>query len=218
MNISTGKIGSVVTGIAVLAFAISMILSAGVFISCLLSIFIAIGFIPFMCAIFAVNRKSDNKAVGYTGVAFAAVYAVIIFLVYYAECTTVRLNTSLSEEALSIISFGYTGSLFFNYDLLGYAFMSLTTFIMSFLVEPLHKTDKVFQWLLRIHGIFFLSCFFIPMFPLFTEGKSDMIGTIVLEIWCVYFLPVCVLGYQYFKRKQDHNSTGGTNEKQWRKP
>jgi len=73
-----GKFGTIVTGIAVLAFTISMLIAESLFASSLSSIFIAIGFIPFMCAIFAVNKKSDNKAVGYTGIAFAAVYAVII--------------------------------------------------------------------------------------------------------------------------------------------
>lgn len=206
MNINMGKIGSTITGIAVLAFAISMIISESVFAGCLSSIFIAIGFIPFMCSIFAVNKRPDNKAVGYTGVAFAAVYAVIILLVYYAECTTVRMNTSLSNEALSIISYGYTGSLFFNYDLLGYAFMALTTFIMAFLVEPLHKADRVFRLMLWIHGIFFLSCFFVPMFPVFTVGTNDLAGVILLEVWCAYFIPVCILGYQYFNRKCVQNN------------
>lgn len=200
MNIKLGKISSVVTGIAVLSFALSMIIGT-IFTSCLSSIFIAIGFIPFMCSIFAVNKRTDNKAIGYTGIAFATVYAVIILLVYYAECTTVRMNTSLSEEVLSIISYGYGGSLFFNYDLLGYGFMALTTFFIAFLVEPSSRADKIFRWMLWIHGVFFLSCFIVPMFPVFTAGTSgadDMTGVILLEIWCAYFIPICVLGYKYF--------------------
>jgi multidrug efflux pump subunit AcrB len=200
MNIRLGKISSVVTGIAVLSFSLSMLVGT-IFTSCLSSIFIAIGFVPFMCSVFAVNKRADNKAIGYTGVSFAAVYAVIILLVYYAECTTVRMNTSLSEEALSIISYGYGGSLFFNYDLLGYGFMALTTFFIAFLVEPSSRADKVFQWMLWIHGIFFISCFIVPMFPVFTAGTSgadDRTGVILLEIWCAYFIPICVLGYKYF--------------------
>lgn len=208
MNTVAGKIGSIVTGIAVISFAISMLFNNGMFVSCLSSIFIAIGFIPFMCAIFAVNDKADNKAVGFIGIAFAVVYAVIVFLVYYAECTTVRMNTALSEEALSIISYGYIGSLFFNYDLLGYAFMALTTFIMGFLVEPTCRADSVFKHMLWIHGVFFLSCLFVPMFPIFTVETSDDVGAILLEIWCAYFIPVCVLGYQYFNRKSRENSVG----------
>ncbi len=135
MNYIVGKIGSMVTGIAVLLFALSMIISNSLFASCLSSMFIAIGFVPFMCGIYAVSKKTDHQALGFTGIVFTSIYAVIILLVYYAECTTVRMNTSLSQEALSLVSYGYTGSLFFNYDLLGYAFMALATFIMGFLVK-----------------------------------------------------------------------------------
>lgn len=201
MNTLTGKIGSVLTGAAVLAFAVSMLVTEGVFASCLSSIFIAIGFIPFMCSIAAINKKTENKAVGYTGIAFCVIYAAIIFLVYYAECTTVRLDPSLSNEALSIISFGHTGSLFFNYDLLGYSFMALSTFLMAFLVEPVCRKDRIFRWMLWIHGIFFVPCFFIPMLSVFSAGTSDTVGIVLLEIWCAYFLPICVLGYEYFKTK-----------------
>ncbi len=31
-----------------------------------------------------------------------------------------------------------------------------------------------------------------------TSGADDMTGVILLEIWCVYFIPICVLGYKYF--------------------
>jgi hypothetical protein len=205
MNFIIGKIGAAVTGISVLAFAISMIIGLtadSLFASCLISIFIAIGFVPFMCSILAINKNDDIKAVGYSGIAFAVIYAVIICLVYYAECTTVRLNASLSNEALSIISFGYTGSLFFNFDLLGYAFMSLSTFLIAFTVEAETKCDKIFKWMLWIHGIFFLSCFLVPLFPIFTEGTDNIIGTIILEFWCIYFAPVCILGFRYFQRKK----------------
>ena len=87
MNITVGKIGAAVTGLAVLSFAISMIFGLftdTLFISCLASIFIAIGFVPFMVSLFAVNDDVDKRAVGLTGIAFAAIYAVIIFLVYFA--------------------------------------------------------------------------------------------------------------------------------------
>lgn len=204
MNRTVGKIGAAVTGIAVLAFALSMIvglfIKGSTFASCFSSIFIAIGFIPFMCSIFAINNKDDTKAVGFTGMAFAAIYGVIIFLVYYSECTTVRMNSYLSKEALSIISYGYIGSLFFNYDLLGYAFMALSTFLIAFTVKPENKTDRILRLMLWIHGIFFISCLIVPMFPVFKADTSSITGIILLETWCLYFLPVCILGFKYFQK------------------
>lgn len=201
MNRLAGKIGSLVTGASVLSFAVSMIVALfypSTFSSCFSSIFIAIGFVPFMCALYSLNDKDEYRAIGLSGIAFAAIYAVIILLVYYAECTTVRMNSSLSEEALSIISYGYLGSLFFNYDLLGYAFMALSTFLISFTVQPRSRGDKALKWMLRIHGVFFFSCLIVPLFPVFTRETGNIAGTVLLEIWCAYFLPVCILGFRYF--------------------
>lgn len=206
MNNKTGKIGAAVTGIAVLCFAVSMIVGLftnTLFFSCLASIFIALGYIPFVCALTAAN--TEKKALGQSAVSFAVIYAAIILLVYFAECTTVRMNPSLSTEALSIISYGKAGSLFFNYDLLGYALMALSTFFASFTIIMKNGGDKALRVLLMIHGVFFLSGLIMPMFPIFTTGGSDVMGTIILEFWCVYFLPVCILGYRYFSRTLSNN-------------
>jgi hypothetical protein len=134
---------------------------------------------------------------------FAAVYAVLIFIVYFAMLTTVRMNGSLSEEVLSIISFEHLGSLFFNYDLLGYGFMGLSTFFVGFTISPNGKSAKALQWLLWIHGVFFISCLLLPMLPLFTPGMAggEIGGTLALLVWCAYFLPVCILSRRYFKNR-----------------
>lgn len=208
MNQNVGKTGAAITGLAVLSFAVSMIVrlfddSIGTFPSCLSSFFIAIGFVVFICSILAVNNRPGNKAIGIAGISFAGIYAVIIFLVYFAEITTVRMNNTLSEEALSIISYGYTGSLFFNYDLLGYAMMALSTFLSAFAVIPKDKGDKALRLLLWIHGVFFLSCLIVPMFPVFKASASILPGTILLEIWCAYFLPICILGFRYFRTNEN---------------
>lgn len=202
MNERIGKISAAVSALATLAFAVSMVIGLfreTLFYSCFASIFIAVGFVPFMGALFSLSRDGEKKAAGLAGLAFAAVYATIILLVYYAECTTVRLNPSLSQEALSIISFGRLGSLFFNYDLLGYAFMGLAAFFISFTLEPRDKGDRVLQWLLGLKGVFFFSCLLTPLFPVFTAGGGGEYGTIILEFWCAYYLPICFLGYRYFR-------------------
>lgn len=200
-NQTLGKIGSAVTGLAVLAFAISMIFGLfqnTIFVSCFSSMFIAIGFIPFMSALNSTNDNKEKKSCGVTAMCFAVVYAVLIFIVYYSECTTVRMNTDLSSEALSIISYGHSGSLFFNYDLLGYAFMALSTFLTGLNIKSTDKKSKWLKALLMIHGVFFISCLFVPMFPVFTPEADNLFGTILLEIWCIYFMPICILGYKYF--------------------
>lgn len=92
MNRIAGKSGAAITGFAVVASVISVIVALfakGTFPSRFSSIFIAIGFVPFIGAIFATDSSADHKAVGFAGMMFASIYAVIIFLVYYSECTTV---------------------------------------------------------------------------------------------------------------------------------
>lgn len=204
-NTTIGKIGAALTGLAVLSFAIFMFIGLFVntlFASCLSSMFIALGFLPFMIALYSLNENPNKKAAGLVGIGFAVIYCVLVFIVYYAECTTIHINTALSEETLSIISYGHLGSLFFNYDLLGYAFMALATFFLGSAMNTNNKRDKCLKIMLMIHGVFFLSCFFIPMFPVFTSETSNAVGTIILEIWCIYFLPVCVLGYTYFMKSK----------------
>ncbi len=203
MNSTVGKVGAGVTGLAVLCFAISMIFgffTDTIFTSCVFSMFIALGFVPFAGALAAVHP--ERRAAGMAAVAFAAVYAVIILLVYFAEVTTVRMNAGLSAEALSLISYGQAGSLFFNYDLLGYGMMALSTFFAGWMLQPKDRGDKALRALLMIHGVFFLSGLIMPMLPVFTEGTQgmDLMGTLILEFWCVYFLPVCILGWRYFAR------------------
>lgn len=98
-----------------------------------------------MVSLFSFNESKDTKAAGLSGIAFAIIYVVLILLVYYAECTTIRLNQNLSQETLSIISYSYIGSLFFIYDLLGYGFMGLSTFFIGFIIIPQDRVDKIFR-------------------------------------------------------------------------
>lgn len=195
-----GKIGAGVTGLATLAFAVSMIyglFADALFACCFSSIFIALGFILFMSALN--NKDAERKAAGNACLVCAAIYAVFVLIAYFAECTTINLHPELGEDVRKIIDYGSTGSLFFNYDLLGYAFMALSTFFGGSLVDKSKNCGKPLAIMLKIHGVFFLSCLFVPMFPVFTGGSGDAAaGTILLEIWCLYFMPICFFGYRYF--------------------
>jgi isoprenylcysteine carboxyl methyltransferase (ICMT) family protein YpbQ len=205
-NTRCGKIGAAVTGISVVAFAVAMLAGllfglATVYISYFICMFIAIGYLMFIAGIIAVSTDKHKTAAGYAGIAFGAVYAIFIFVVYFAGLTTVRMNGALSKEALSIIDYSRLGSLFFNYDLLGYGFMALSTFFVGFTVKPKRGGDRVFRAMLWIHGVFFLSCLIMPMLDVFTADTPAAVGTVILLVWCAYFLPVCILGLKYLDPK-----------------
>lgn len=188
---------SLVTFIAVVGFAFSMIVGSD-FGSYLSSMFIAWGFVPMICS-FASYCPKETKSLSYTAMIFSSVYAVLIMVVYFAQLTAVRLSV-LNEQALSILNYKNFG-LFFSYDLLGYGFMALATFFISFTIQANTKIDKWLKALLMIHGIFAISCVAIPMLGVFSSGMTggDIFGVLVLEFWCAYFAPACILSFLHFR-------------------
>ena len=132
----------------------------------------------------------------------AAVYAVLILLVYFAQTTSVRLG-GLSDQALDVLDFK-RGGLIFNYDLLGYGMMALSTFFLGLCVRANCRADRWLKALLLIHGLFFFGCFLMPMTGVFrgmSDGSTSRGGVIALVLWCVYFFPVGVLAVRHFGSK-----------------
>ena len=192
--------GAAVVSVTVFLFAVC-ILTHFPFGSYLVCMFLPIGFI-IMTAGFHHESGEDRKVAATVGLAAAAVYAVLILLVYYAQTTTVRLET-LNDQAARALDY-QKGGLLFNYDLLGYGMMALSTFFTGLSMKPAGRPDRWLKRLMMIHGIFFLSCFFMPMTGMFTamaEGNGGNGGGIALLFWCVYFLPVGVLAYLHFRRE-----------------
>jgi len=136
------------------------------------------------------------------GMVFSVIYAVLIFLVYFAQTTTVRLE-EMSEQAVKILDY-QRGGLLFNYDLLGYGMMALSTFFIGLSIQSDSKADKWMKYLMMIHGLFFIGCFIMPMTGAFTNmanGENSDGGTIALLFWCAYFLPIGVLSFRHFGKK-----------------
>ncbi len=105
MNKKIGKYGVLLAEISVLVFAISMVFSlikenSGAFTSYFSCIFLAIGYLIFICSLYSINKSNDRKALGIIGLSFGIIYSVIIFIVYYAQCTTVNLNSNRFDDEL----------------------------------------------------------------------------------------------------------------------
>ncbi len=199
MNKKIGVSSAVVNFIAVFCFALSMLFGYN-YASYFSSMFIAFSFVPMMCA-FAHFAPKGTELAGYVSVAFSAIYTAIILLVYFAQLTTVRL-TELTQQAMILLDFQQCG-LLFNYDLLGYAVMSLSTFFAGLTIKPQKKMDKWLKYLLMVHGVFFISCFVFPMIGLFQANSPTWIGVVVLEFWCLYFCPISILSFLYFSNCQE---------------
>lgn len=196
MNRNIGICGSIINVAAVIGFAVSM-LTGFSFGSYFFSMFIALGFVTMTCS-YASFLEKERRAAGYASVAFAAAYAAVILLVYFAQLTTVRLD-ALTPQAAELLDFQRFG-LFFNYDLLGYALMALSTFFAGLAIEARSKADRWLKRLLMIHGVFFISCLIVPMLGVFQADDQDVTGVLLLEFWCLYFCPIGILSLLHFLR------------------
>lgn len=201
MNRLIAKIGSIIVMVSVLIFAICMVIpfNFGSYFVCML---LPIGYIM-MVAGFASESDNEHRVASMIGLIFAAVYAVLIFIVYFAQTTAVRLD-SLGEQATQILDYS-KGGLFFSYDLLGYGMMALSTFFSGLTISVKSKGDKWLKYLMMIHGVFFFGCFIMPMTGVFSSmasGDSSIGGVIVLEFWCAYFMPIGILSCLHFSKKR----------------
>ena len=203
MNKLIPKIGAAIVTLTVFLFAVFLIadFSFGYYLVCML---LPIGYIM-TAAGFHHESAEKQRVSANIGMIFSAIYAVLILLVYFAQTTTVRLE-DLNEQAAKILNYG-KGGLLFNYDLLGYGMMALSTFFIGLSVKAESKPDKWLKYLMMIHGVFFISCFIMPMTGVFTNmgnGNNGSGGTIALVFWCAYFLPIGILSYRHFgKMKSD---------------
>ena len=201
MNRTIPQIGAAIVTITVFLFAVCMIadFSFGSYFVCM---FLPLGYIM-MAVGFQYESYENRRVPANVGVAIGVIYAVLIFLVYFAQITSVRLE-DLNEQAIQILDF-QRGGLLFNYDLLGYGMMALSTFFIGLSINPNSKMDKWLKYLMMVHGVFFISCFIMPMTGMFTGmagGEAGNGGTIALLGWCAYFLPVGVLAYKHFQKAQ----------------
>ena len=199
LNKMISKVGSSIVTVTVFLFALFLIINfpMGYFFVCLI---LPIGFIM-MTAGLQNESEGDGKVAGNIGLILAAVYATFIMLVYFAQLTTVK-NEQLNEQAASLLVFGKFG-LIFNYDLLGYGVMALSTFFTGLSMKPKNKTDKWLRALMLIHGVFYFSCTFMPMTGMFAKmssGGDGIGGRLALVVWCVYFLPIGILSFIHFKK------------------
>ncbi len=202
MNRTVSKIGAAVVTVTVFLFAVFIIadFTFGSYFVCML---LPIGYIM-MAAGFQHESDEKTRVSANIGLILAPVYAVLILLVYDAQTTTVRLE-ELNEQAVRILNYA-KGGLMFNYDLLGYGMMALSTFFIGLSIRAENKPDLWLKRLMLIHGVFFFSCFLMPMTGMFTgmaNGEKGNGGDIALLFWCVYFLPIGVLAWKHFSKGKD---------------
>jgi len=199
VNRRISRIGAAVVCATVFLFAVCLIAdySFGSYLVCML---LPLGYIMTVAG-FQHEAKAERRVTANIGLVFSAIYATLILLVYFAQNTSVRLD-GLDGEALRVLDFK-RGGLLFNYDLLGYGMMALSTFFIGLSLQAESRADLWLKRLLMLHGLFFISCFVMPMTGIFSgmsDGETSRGGAMALVIWCVYFLPVGALAYRHFSQ------------------
>jgi hypothetical protein len=200
LNKMIPKVGSAIVTATVFLFALFLIInySMGSYFVCLI---LPLGFIM-MTAGLHNECENDRKVAANTGLILAAIYGTFIMLVYFAQLTTVN-NEQLTEQAAKLLEFGKFG-LIFNYDLLGYGMMALSTFFTGLSIKAENNADKWLKALMMIHGVFYFSCTFMPMTGIFSKmssGGDGLGGRFALVAWCVYFFPIGILSFIHFRKR-----------------
>lgn len=201
LNKMIPQVGSAIVTVTVFLFALFLIInySMGSFFVCLI---LPIGFIM-MTAGLHNEIESDRKVAANIGLILAGVYSTFIMLVYFTQLTTVN-NEQLTEQAANLLEMGKCG-LIFNFDLLGYGIMALSTFFTGLSMKARNKADKWLKAFMVIHGVFYLSCTFMPITGIFSKmssGGDGLGGRLALVAWCVYFLPIGILSFLHFKKDE----------------
>ena len=82
--------------------------------------------------------------------------------------------------------------------------MALSSFFSWLSIRAESRTHLCLNRLMLIHGIFFISCFFMPMTGMFT-GMADSKGnggSLALLFWCAYFFPIGALAWKHFNSEK----------------
>ena len=127
-------------------------------------------------------------------------YIMMVAGFHHESAEEQRVSANIGMVFSAILDY-QRGGLFFNYDLLGYGMMALSTLFTGISIEANSKADKWLKYLMMIHGVFFIGCFLMPMTGVFTsmaDGNNGYGGTIALLFWCAYFMPIGILSYRHF--------------------
>lgn len=204
-----GVIASIVSASATFLFAVLLVGAIRVpelnYLSYLVCFILAPAIVIMTAAIHS-TAPSEKKIYTRIALVFAAVYAVFCTLTYYVQLAFVRPNLIiLPSELLRIFNFA-PGTFMFTVDMLGYAFLCLSTLFASAVFD--RKREPWLKLLYIVNGLFFLPTLIFPALPFAQDTgassrPSDIFGTFALLFWCFVFVPLSLLTYGYFRKIRD---------------
>ncbi len=197
MNRWMAQGAALIVAAAVCGFALSMILGSenGSYAA---SMALAWGYLVLAGGL-ANEAEEDCRVAANAGTAFATLYAGFATAVYFVQLTTV-LHRSASPDIRAMLSYQALGSVMFNFELLGYALMALSTLFIGLTIGSVSSPARWLRWTLIAHGVFAPICLALPIIDAFgamPRAQGAAIGVAISFGWCAYFLPVAVLAFVY---------------------
>jgi flagellar biosynthesis/type III secretory pathway M-ring protein FliF/YscJ len=213
MNKKIGMCASIITFFGALCFSIFILLSSlidhntfriGNHLSCIL---IALGFIGIVCS-YVTFIKDKNKSLGFISLAFSIIYAIIII--------TLGFIWVIPKHYLNFSS--KTSSILNNLELLGYAFMTISSFFMGIKLEIKNKKELILKKLLCfqiLFSIIWIILFFTLRLNFINLGNIYLfLNIFIFEIWCIYIILICIFSYLYFNNQDYAHLNKENNLKQ----
>ena len=207
INSAIGRVVSISIAVETIIFAFSLLWGIifhteyDQIIGYLASLFLAASVVVLMACLYE-NINVEVRIFGLLAFAASIIYAVYCINNYYLQISIVVMNPlNHPEEILKIFKFA-PGSPTFALDMLGYGFLCLSTLAAGFALTD--KRDKVLKILCLIHGAIAVPTFVAPIISgIFrsTGGQANDIGSYILFIWCMLFIPIALLFYHYFKKQ-----------------
>lgn len=200
-----GFIASVTAAVLVSLFAILLVVAIRFPVANLYSYLVCFLLAPVIVVMTACIHSlapEDKKIWSRIGLSFSVVYAVFCALTYYVQWVFVRPNQLiLPIELVRLVSFS-PGTLMFAVDMLGYAFLCLSTLFTAG-VFPGHGNRWIRAFYIA-NGVLFLPTLVFPGLGFAQESgvgnPSDFFGGFALLFWCFLFAPLAVMTAGYFRK------------------
>jgi hypothetical protein len=206
MDQAIGRGAAVAVAIETIVFAISLVLglairsNLGPMIGYAVCILLAASVVVMMAAVYS-RTPAELRILGLLVLVAAILYAPFCIANYFLQISIVATNPlGHPPEVMKLVAF-VPGSPTFALDMLGYAFLCLSTLAAAFILTD--PRDKALRILCFVHGALAVPTIAAPIVSgIFRSSGSQAndVGSWILLFWCALFAPIAVLFVRWFRR------------------
>jgi len=206
MDIAIGRAAAVAVAIETIVFGLSLVLglvvrsNLGPKIGYVVCILLAASVVVMMAAVY-LRTPAELRILGLLALVAAILYAPFCIGNYFLQISIVAANPlDHPTEVMKLLAF-VPGSPTFALDMLGYAFLCLSTLAAAFILSD--PRDKALRILCFVHGALAVPTIAAPIVSgiLRSSGsQANDAGSWILLFWCALFTPIAILFAGWFRR------------------